>query len=106
MDNDFEIENFDELAEALAEFDDFDEAQDFQIETRTAILAKNNMIALLCLKTAEQGGAICRIDPREDRPAVQIYDNAASAIDWYNQSLITSRENGWTIAYDGLPLRG
>jgi hypothetical protein len=64
------------------------------------------MVALLCLKTADQGAAICRIDPREDRPAVQLYDDAGKATDWYTKSLRTSRQNGWQVAYDGLPLYG
>lgn len=107
MDNDFEIDNFDELEEAFAEFDDFDENFDLgEIQARTAILSKNNMIALLCLKTANKGGAICRVDPREINPAVQIYDTAQKAIDWYSESLKTSRDNGWKIVYDGLPLEG
>jgi hypothetical protein len=107
MENDFEIENFDELEDALAEFDEFDEAFEIEdIQARTAILSKNNMIALLCLKTASQGGAICRVDPREELPAVQLYDTPQKAIDWYSQSLKTSREHGWRIVYDGLPLQG
>lgn len=109
MENEFEFENLDELDElddVFEEFDDFDEMMDYEVETRTAILSKNNMIALLCLKTAGQGGAICRIDPREDRPAVQLYDDAEKALEWYNKSLKTSRKNGWTVAYDGLPLHG
>ena len=106
MENEYEFEDLNELDDVFEEFDDFDEMMDYQVETRTAILSKNNMIALLCLKTAGQGGAICRIDPREDRPAVQLYDNPEAALDWYNKSLKTSRKNGWTIAYDGLPLHG
>lgn len=106
MENEFEFENLDELDDVFEEFDDFDELQNYEVETRTAILSKNNMIALLCLKTAGQGGAICRIDPREDRPAVQLYDDPEKALDWYNKSLSTSRKNGWTVAYDGLPLHG
>lgn len=106
MENDFEFENLDELDDVFEEFDDFDELQNYEVETRTAILSKNNMIALLCLKTAGQGGAICRIDPREDRPAVQLYDDPEKALEWYTKSLRTSRKNGWTIAYDGLPLHG
>lgn len=109
MNEDFEFENIDgldELDDVFDEFDDFDEIEDVEVETRTAVLSKNNMIALLCLKTAGQGGAICRIDPREDRPAVQIYDDAEKALEWFTKSLRTSRKNGWTIAYDGLPLHG
>ncbi len=76
------------------------------VNVRTAILAKNEMIALLCLKTAEKGGAICRVDPREDNPAVQIYDDPENALNWYTKSLRSSRKNGWTVVYDGLPLEG
>lgn len=106
MENEFEFENLEELEDAFEEFDDFDELAEYEVETRTAILSKDNMIAMLCLKTAGQGGAICRIDPREERPAVQLYEDAGKALEWYSQSLRTSRQNGWIIAYDGLPLHG
>lgn len=117
---DFEQE-IDDLEEELDDFEnDFDDMQselDFiageiehleftQVETRTAILLKNDMFALLCLKTADQGGAICRVDPREVNPAVQLYDDAGKALDWYTKSLQTSKKNGWRVVYDGLPLEG
>jgi len=109
MENDSELnadweldEDFDE---DLAEFDEFDDELD-SIKMRTAIMEKNDMIALLCIKTATVGAAICRVDPREDRPAVQIYDDAAAAIDWFARSLRTSKQNGWKVIYDGLPLQG
>jgi hypothetical protein len=94
-----------DLSDDLAEFDDFD-TQFEVIAMRTAVMQKNEMIALLCLKTAPAGAAICRVDPREDRPAVQIYDDAAAALEWYTKSLRTSRRNGWSLIYDGLPLHG
>ena len=97
---------FEDFLDELEEFEETFEIEDEEVETRTAILTKNNMIAMLCLKTAGQGGAICRVDPREERPAVQLYDNAEKALEWYTKSLHTSRKNGWRIAYDGLPLRG
>lgn len=101
---DLEFEDFDD---ELDEFDEFgEEDEETEIKMRTAVLSKNNMIALLCVKTAEQGGAICRVDPREDRPAVQIYDDPAKAVEWFTKSLRTSRENGWLVVYDGLPLQG
>ncbi|MGI9036179.1 MAG: hypothetical protein ACR2GD_09095 [Pyrinomonadaceae bacterium] len=114
MNNDFEFEaddlSFDdEFNEFDDEFGEFDELEDFEIEeveTRTAVLSKNNMIALLCLKTAGKGGAICRVDPREERPSVQIYDDSSKALEWFTKSLRTSRANGWQVVYDGLPLRG
>lgn len=100
---------FDEFLNELEDYEDFDEDLELdlnEVEIRTAILTKNNMIALLCLKTADQGGAICRIDPREDRPSVQVYDDPEKAIEWFTKSLRTSSKNGWRIAYDGLPLHG
>ena len=95
-------EDFDEK---LAEFDEFDAEFD-DIEMRTAVMQKNNMIALLCIKTASAGAAICRVDPREERPAVQIYDDADAAVEWFTRSLRTSRKNGRSVIYDGLPLQG
>ena len=103
FETDFDLdEDFDE---ALAEFDEFD-ADLGDIQMRTAVMQKNDMIALLCIKTATAGAAICRVDPREDRPAVQIYDDANAAIEWFTKSLRTSKRNGWNVIYDGLPLQG
>jgi hypothetical protein len=102
-DADFDLE--DEFDEDLAEFDEFDDELG-NIEMRTAVMQKNDMIALLCIKTASAGAAICRVDPREDRPAVQIYDDADAAVEWFTKSLHTSRRNGWNVIYDGLPLQG
>ncbi|HVE55873.1 MAG TPA: hypothetical protein VNB22_03530 [Pyrinomonadaceae bacterium] len=97
---DLDFENFD------GEFDEFEEFEADDVFVRTAVLSKNNMIALLCVKTANEGGAICRVDPRETQPAVQIYDDPEKAIEWFNKSLRTSHQNGWKIVYDGLPLQG
>jgi hypothetical protein len=97
-DSEMDFENFEAI--------DFDLEDVEPIEVRTAILIKNNLTALLCIKTAERGGAICRVDPREANPAVQIYDDAEKALEWYNKSLRSSKKNGWTIAYDGLPMFG
>ena len=94
-----------DLSDDLAEFDEFDEQFEV-VSMRTAVMQKNEMIALLCLKTAPLGAAICRVDPREDRPAVQIYDDASAALEWFTKSLRTSRSNGWNVIYDGLPLQG
>jgi hypothetical protein len=107
MENEFEFD------EELEGFDEFEEFEDFEfqdeitnLQMQTAIMAKGNLIALLCIKTAQQGGAICRVDPREARPSVQIYDNAEKALEWWTESLKTSRDNGWQIVYSGLPLMG
>ncbi len=95
-------EDFDE---ELAEFDEFDAELD-DVSMRTAVMQKNQMIALLCIKTAPVGAAICRVDPREERPSVQIYDDPNAAVEWFTRSLRTSRKNGWNVIYDGLPLQG
>jgi DNA repair exonuclease SbcCD ATPase subunit len=123
MNNEFDDfdQEIDELEQELDDFendlDDFESEINFiegeierieftEVETRTALLLKNDMFALLCLKTADQGGAICRVDPREANPAVQLYDDADKALDWFTKSLQTSKKNGWRIVYDGLPLQG
>ncbi len=120
--------NDNETFEGLDDFDDFDgesddaensdeaeDADDFEnsfaieltnLRHRTAVLTKNNMIALLGVQTFDQGGTICRVDPRDGKPAVQIYDNPADALDWFKRSLRTSKKNGWLVVYDGLPLHG
>lgn len=95
----------DEFDEDLADFDEFDDELG-NVAVRTAVMQKDNMIALLCIKTAAAGAAICRVDPREDRPAVQIYDDASAAVEWFAKSLRTSKRNGWSVIYDGLPLQG
>ena len=109
MSNDFdfdaEFDLDDDFDEDLAEFDEFDDELG-DIQMRTAVMQKNDMIALLCIKTASAGAAICRVDPREDRPAVQIYDDATAAVEWFTKSLRTSKRNGWNVIYDGLPLQG
>ena len=107
MNNDFDFDNEDLGFEDFDhDFEEFDEFDDDDVFVRTAVLSKNNMIALLCIKTATEGGAICRVDPREAQPAVQLYDDPEKAIEWFNKSLRTSRQNGWQVVYDGLPLQG
>ena len=100
---DFDLE--DEFQDDLSEFDDLIEEGE-NVVLRTAILQKNNMTALLCIKSATAGAAICRVDPREAVPAVQLYDDKNAALEWFTKSLRTSKRNGWTVVYDGLPLEG
>lgn len=94
-----------EFDDELSDFEDLD-ASDDDILVRTAVLQKNNMVALLCIKRATAGAAICRVDPRESQPAVQLYDDPNAALEWFTRSLRTSRRNGWKVVYDGLPLQG
>lgn len=110
MNDDFDYKTefeFEEFDDELDEFDGFGEEDEIEdVLVRTAVLKKNDMVALLCIKTATQGAAICRVDPREAQPAVQLYDDAEKAVEWFTKSLRTSRKNGWQVVYDGLPLRG
>jgi hypothetical protein len=106
---DYEDEALEFEADEAGEFGDFDEYDEFEpeeVQMRTAVLSKNNMYALLCVKTATEGGAICRVDPRENQPSVQVYDDPAKAMEWFMKSLRTSKNNGWLVVYDGLPLNG
>lgn len=101
---DFDLDDED-FADELTDFDELiDEGENVML--RTAILQKNHMVALLCIKSATAGAAICRVDPREPVPAVQLYDDKEAALDWFTKSLRTSRQNGWNVVYDGLPLQG
>lgn len=107
-----EMDDFNDNFEFETDLDDedFDDSS-FAVELtnvkrRTTILTKNDMIAVLGVQTFDQGGTICRVDPREERPAVQVYDNAEEALSWFKRSLRTSLKNGWQVVYDGLPLQG
>jgi hypothetical protein len=109
---DSDLESFavgEEEDDDLADFDAMLAEEDEDDEPawmRTAVLQKNHMVALLCIKSATRGAAICRVDPREDRPAVQLYADPEKAFEWFRRSLRTSKKNGWSVVYDGLPLRG
>ena len=108
-DNDFFDDLIDDETETFdAEFDETDEDEDDDepSDVRTAVLCKNGLLALLTMKTNERGGQIVRVDPRESLPTAQRYDDAASAVKWFNRSLATSGRNGWAIIYDGEPLFG
>ena len=103
LEPDFDLE--DEFQDDIAEFDNLIEEGE-NVVLRTAVLQKNNMTALLCIKSATAGAAICRVDPREAVPAVQLYDDKEAALEWFTKSLRTSKVNGWRVVYDGLPLQG
>ena len=101
---------FDDIISDEAELDeiemDEDEEMDADVEVRTVILLKNEMLALLGLKQSAEESIIVRIDPRQPTPAAQTYDDTAAALKWFNRSLATSRRNGWEIIFDGEPLFG
>ena len=84
--------------------DSFDDEED--VEVRTVLLIKNDMMALLGLKQSAETSVIVRIDPRQSLPSAQKYDDAAAALRWFNRSLATSKRNGWEVIFDGHPLFG
>jgi hypothetical protein len=88
------------------EEDDEDEDDDGSAVVRTAVLQKNDMLALLSLKATADGGQIVRFDPRQRLPSMQQYESEAEASKWFTRSLATSRKNGWAVVYDGAPLVG
>jgi hypothetical protein len=96
-----------EYADEGEDFDDGDDDDDDDaLVVRTAVLTKNEMLALISLKSSDEGGQIVRFDPREPLPAVQRYDSETEALKWFRRSLATSRRNGWSVVYDGEPLIG
>ncbi|MEO5859071.1 MAG: hypothetical protein ABIR33_09005 [Pyrinomonadaceae bacterium] len=110
MNEDFDLDSeFDfgdeDFAEEIADLEDSID-DDSDVMLRTAILQKDRMTALLCIKSATAGAAICRVDPRETFPAVQLYEDPDAAMLWFSRSLNSSRKNGWNVVYDGLPLEG
>ena len=91
----------------LDESEEFDgDDDDLPTNVRTVVLFKNDMLALLGLKTSEHKGLIIRTDPREELPTAQSYDDPAAATKWFKRSLASSKRNGWSVIYDGTPLVG
>ena len=88
------------------EDDEDDDEDDGSTVVRTAVLSKNDMLALLSLKASPDGGQIVRLDPRETLPSMQRYETEEEALRWFTRSLATSRRNGWAVVYDGTPLVG
>lgn len=108
-DEDEDQSEMDLLTEADEEdgADEFeDEEEDEDVAIRTVVMAKKDLMALLCLKTSPRGGIVVRVDPREQRPAAQVYDESELAAKWFNKSVATSRRNGWQVLYDGEPAFG
>jgi hypothetical protein len=90
----------------LEDDDDDDGDDDGTTVVRTAVLSKNDMLALLSLKAAPDGGQLVRYDPRQSLPSLRRYETEEEARRWYARSLATSRKNGWSVVYDGAPLIG
>ena len=102
LEEDEEEYEFDEEDEDDEDGDD----DDGSTVVRTAVLQKNDMLALLSLKAAPDGGQLVRYDPRQSLPSLRRYETEEEARRWYARSLATSRKNGWAVVYDGAPLIG
>ncbi len=110
-----DVDDDSEGVEFLEEEDDYELEDDEEEEegeedgstvVRTAVLQKNDMLALLSLKAAPDGGQLVRYDPRQSLPSLRRYESEEEARKWYARSLATSRKNGWAVVYDGEPLIG
>ncbi|HEX9919751.1 MAG TPA: hypothetical protein VGA87_11320 [Pyrinomonadaceae bacterium] len=97
-----EEEAYDEADET--EDDDDDDGEPYEV--RTAVMQKNDLLAILSLRISAGGGRIVRVDPRQRVPSAQTYEDADAATHWFNRSLATSRRNGWNVVYDGEPSFG
>ena len=111
FDDMIDVDDEAEREEYLAEDEGFEEDEDDDDDdgstvVRTAVLKKNDMLALLSLKSSPDGGQIVRLDPRETLPSMQSYESEEEALRWFARSLATSRKNGWAVVYDGMPLVG
>jgi len=74
-------------------------------ETRTVIMAKSDLVALISMAKTEEGAAITTIDPRREHPLVKNYEPWL-VTDEFKKVLRLSLRNGWRIVYDGAPLYG
>lgn len=100
-----EEEAFDET-DGFEDDDETDDDEEEPYEVRTAVMQKNDLLAILSLRISAEGGRIVRVDPRQSVPSAQTYDDADAATHWFNRSLATSRRNGWNVVYDGEPSFG
>lgn len=99
---------FEEIIGEEEAYDETDETDDDgePFEVRTAVMQKNDLLAILSLRISAEGGRIVRVDPRQRVPSAQTYEDADAATHWFNRSLATSRRNGWNVVYDGEPSFG
>ncbi|HZG52269.1 MAG TPA: hypothetical protein VEZ40_09040 [Pyrinomonadaceae bacterium] len=101
-----EIISDEEAYDETDELEDEDDDDGEPFEVRTAVMQKNDLLAILSLKISAEGGRIVRVDPRQRVPSAQTYEDAEVATHWFNRSLATSRRNGWNVVYDGEPSFG
>jgi hypothetical protein len=82
-----------------------EEAQ--QVDFRAVILAKNDTLALVGMATTPEGARVARFDPRAEPPvSMGPVEDPPKVANAFRRSLQTSKDNGWTVVYDGPPLTG
>ncbi|HEV7858284.1 MAG TPA: hypothetical protein VGO91_06610 [Pyrinomonadaceae bacterium] len=99
-------EEIDDESESVDDFELMDLDDERFLTLRTVLLVKNEMVAVLGLKTSAESGMITRSDPRQEMPSAQAYNDPEAAARWFKRSLATSKKNGWSVIYDGQPLSG
>ena len=78
-----------------------------EMNFRAVILVKNEVLALVGMATGAEGARVARFDPRSEPPVnVGPFEERPKAAHAFRRSIETSRDNGWTVVYDGPPLAG
>lgn len=87
-----------------------------KLTTYLTILSKNTMFSFLGLMRAQElvdtDGrtepfmAVVKLDPREGQPIMKHFKTSSEAARSYEEAVNTSIERGWSIIYQGPPLRG
>lgn len=75
--------------------------------TRTILVQKGSVIALLGIMTDDDSAVVCHFDPRHD-PHIYLkrfLDHDAAELEFHG-AYRTTTERGWTPIYDGRPQWG
>ena len=83
-----------------------DEIEITELNIRTAIMSKDDLLGIIGLAVADQFAQVGRFDPRTGEPHTSRWDDRREARRGFKNMLEDSRENGWDVLYDGPPLVG
>ena len=83
-----------------------DEIELTELNIRTAIMSKDDLLGIIGLAVADQFAQVGRFDPRTGEPHTSRWDDRREARRGFKNMLEDSRENGWDVLYDGPPLVG
>lgn len=78
------------------------------IRQQVAIVEKDGIFACLSLGITATHNVVGNYDPRsKDNPNFyRSFETVAHAESAFNENLATTRDRGWTVIYNGPPLRG